>query len=180
MILHKYQEYFTGMIFLIDPFSLPLIREEYRGRIETCLGALKPSDLSVEDTLSRLLISLEESFGLSKTGRVRAPLAVVLNKVDAFDLEGQITPAVPEADVAQGTQARDQQSQAIQEWLRKWDAGGLVHQIDTRFSTVRYFVCSALGHMPDPSAEAFAPQGVLKPLLWILDHSDGSFFKNRD
>jgi len=179
MLLHKYQEYFSGMIFLIDPFALPMVRQEFEDRIETCLGALKPSDLSVEDTLSRLLISLEESFGLSKTGRIRAPLAVVVNKVDAFDLEGQITRAVPTGEITQDTQAWNQQNQAIQEWLWKWDAGGLVHQIETRFSTVRYFVCSALGHMPDPSAGAFAPQGVLEPLLWILNQADGSFFKQR-
>ena len=90
MVLHRYQEYLSGLVFLIDPFTIPEVRAEYSDRLPAVENALSPSKLPVEDALSRILISLEENFGLARGAQLKVPLAVVLNKVDAFDLERRI------------------------------------------------------------------------------------------
>ena len=62
--LQKYNEYASGMIFLIDPFSFSAVRNKYSSNdIEK---EVSPGKLSVNDTLSRLLSALEESFGYLK------------------------------------------------------------------------------------------------------------------
>src|SRR6185369_6540761 len=87
LVLHRYQEYLSGLIFLIDPFTIPAVNAEYADRLESVRDALQPSKLPIEDALARILISMEEHFGLGKAARLKVPVAVVINKVDAFDLE---------------------------------------------------------------------------------------------
>jgi hypothetical protein len=175
LILHKYQDYFSGMIFLVDPFSLPAVRDDYADALKTAAAAIKPSALPAEDALSRVLINLEQNFGLAKTARVPAPLAVVVSKADAFDLpetlgEEAVAPRLRTAPP--GTDRRDLRHHLVREQLLRWGEAGLVDQFERRFAKVRYFACSALGRLPDGSGRAFVPWGVLEPLLWVLGEAD--------
>lgn len=177
MILHTYQAFFSGLIFLIDPFALPEVQREYHDELEAEKDALKPSELPVEDVLARVLISLEESFALGKTAQVRAPVAVVVNKIDAFDLQDRLGAEAVETRLraSTGSNLVEARNELVREHLLRWDQAALVHQIEARFARVRYFTCSALGHMPDTSGRPFKPKAVLEPLLWILKQADSVF-----
>lgn len=182
MVLHRYQEYLSGLVFLIDPFTIPTVRAEYSDGLPAVENALSPSKLPVEDALSRILISLEENFGLVRGAQLKVPLAVVLNKVDAFDLEQRIGEPAVQARVKASATPLDPgtaRNQLLREQLIRWDLGGLVQQIETRFSRVRYFTCSSLGHMPDASGRAFEARGVLEPVMWILSAADSAFAATR-
>lgn len=174
LILHKYQDYLSGVIFLIDPFSLPAVRDEYADRLHLAGAALKPSGLPPEDALSRLLINLEQNFELKKTARVPACLAVVVSKADAFDLADALGDAAVDAGLRREPAAdrRDLRSRLVREQLHRWGEAGLVAQCEARFAKVRYFACSAFGRSPDGSGAPFAPWGVLEPLLWVLGEAD--------
>lgn len=173
--LHKYQGYLSGIIFLIDPFAIPAVRKEYSTKLGAVENALKPSSLPVEDALSRLIIGLETHFGLGKAAKVTVPVAVVVNKADAFDLASRLRLGISPATVAN----------RVREQLIRWDIGDVVQQLETRCSNVRYFSCSALGRMPDSDSRAFKPKGVLEPLMWVLDgavpalRADGAVTRSR-
>ena len=178
LVLHKYQGYLSGLIFLIDPFTIPAVQEEYGDRLAGVRNALKPSVLPIEDALARILISLEEHFGLRKTARLRAPIAVVINKVDAFDLETRIGERAVQAKAAAISEPADPallRDELIRNQLIRWDQGDLVQQLEARCARVRYFTCSSLGRMPDGTTRAFEGRRVLEPLLWILACSDSAF-----
>ncbi|HSK80660.1 MAG TPA: hypothetical protein VLQ45_29670 [Thermoanaerobaculia bacterium] len=182
LVLHRYQAYLSGLIFLIDPFTIPAVCEEYADRLESVRDALKPSTLPVEDALARILISMEEHFGLGKATRLKVPVAVVINKIDAFDLESRIGEPVVRQRVQSSPDPVDPQSvrdEILRGQLRRWGQGDVVQQLETRCARVRYFTCSALGHMPDESARAFEARGVLEPLLWILCETDPVFATER-
>lgn len=172
---HKYQKHMNGLIFMIDPFTIPAVREEYSDRLQEVRDALKPSGLPVEDALSRILIGLEEHFGLSKGDRIKVPVAVVINKIDAFDLEQKLGGAPAAAAPPSFEATRDE---VLREQLRRWDAG-VVHELETRCARLRFFACSALGRMPDDSAAPFEARGVLEPMLWILSQADPLFASER-
>lgn len=178
LLLHKYQEYLSGLVFLIDPFSIPAVVAEYRDRLTAVEAALAPSRLPIEDALSRILISLEQHFGLGKTARVKVPTAIVISKIDAFDLEQRIGETAVRARLKSSTgpttdvQVRDH---VVRQQLIAWDQSDFVQQLESRFSKVRYFTCSSLGRMPDQSRRSFSPQRVLEPLMWILE-SESSVF----
>jgi hypothetical protein len=178
LVLHRYQEYLSGLIFLIDPFTIPAVCTEYEDPLESVRDVLQPSKLPIEDALARILISMEEHFGLGKTARLKVPVAVVINKIDAFDLEARIgEPAVRQRMQASPAPVVPQnvRDEIIRDQLRRWGQGDVVQQLETRCARVHYFTCSALGHMPDGSARAFKARGVLEPLLWILGEADPVF-----
>lgn len=177
LVLHKYQGYLSGLIFLIDPFTIPGVQTEYGERLAGVRDALKPSALPTEDALARIFISLEEHFGQKKTVRLKIPVAVVINKVDAFDLEDRIGERALQAKVsANPTACNDAlRDEMIRSQLIRWDLGDLVQQLEARCTDVRFFTCSSLGRMPDGSARAFEGRGVLSPLLWILGVADPTF-----
>ena len=177
LVLHKYHGYPSGLIFLIDPFSIPEVRRIYAHRLPAVEGKLKPSSLLVEDALARVLISLESHFGLGKTARVRAPAAVVVTKIDAFDLEDRVGEravarelvAKPELDAGEAA------SGLVRRSLLSWDQADFVQQVEARFRTVRYFACSSLGRMPDDTDRSFQARGVIGPLVWLLDTAEPGF-----
>lgn len=174
LILHKYQDYFSGMIFLIDPFSLLAVREEYAELLQAAATAIKPSALPAEDALSRVLINLEQNFELGKTARIPAPLAVVVSKADAFDLARTLGETAVDAGLRKapaGANRHDVHHRLVRDQLLRWGEAGLVDQCEARFTKVRYFACSALGRILDGSGRAFVPWGVLEPLLWVLAES---------
>lgn len=178
LVEHKYQGYLSGLIFLIDPFSIPAVAAEYRDRLPAVESQLKPSRLPVEDVLSRIVINLEEHFELDKKARVRVPVAVVINKVDAFDLERRIGETALAGRLKAspaGTDPVAARDQLIREQLVAWEMGDFVQQLENRFARVRYFTCSSLGRMPDETNRTFEPRQVLDPLMWILESTDRVF-----
>ncbi len=182
LVLHKYQEYLSGLVFLIDPFSIPAVANEYRDRLSAVEVGLNPSRLPIEDALSRIVISLEEHFGLKKTARVKAPIAVVIHKVDAFDLEQRIGAAAV-AERVRSSPTPLAVDQACNDLLRgqliAWDQGDFVQQLESRFERVRYFSCSSLGRIPDSSRRRFEPRRVLEPLMWVLESTNAAFVEKQ-
>lgn len=180
--LHKYEEYLSGLVFLVDPFAIPAVAEEYRERVGAHADALRPSTVPVEDTFARILIGMEEFFGLRKGARVRVPVAVVLTKADAFDLEDRVGERAVDARMAAapaGAPREAVRDALVRDQLRAWGEGPFVQQLETRCARVRYFTCSSLGRMPDASGRAFEGRGVLDPLLWIIAEADGALVGRR-
>jgi hypothetical protein len=181
LILHKYQQYLSGLVFLIDPFAVPEVRDIYADRLPAVENSLKPSKLLTEDAFARILIGLEEHFGLEKGTRLKVPLAIVVNKIDAFGLEQRIgEPAVQAALRASPVPADPAaiRNQTVREQLVRWGLGHLVHQLETRCSQIGYFACTSLGRMPD-GTQPLQGRGVLDPLLWLLESSDSMFKAER-
>jgi hypothetical protein len=180
--LHKYQEYLSGLVFLVDPFAIPAVADEYREQLAAHADALRPSTVPVEDTFARILIGMEEFFGLRKGERIRVPVAVVLGKADAFDLEDRIGERAVDARMAAspaGTAREAVRNELIRGQLREWGEGPFVQQLETRCARVRYFTCSSLGRMPDSTDRAFEGRGVVDPLLWIIGETDGALVGRR-
>ncbi len=175
--LHRYQEYLSGLVFLVDPFAIPAAAAEYRPQLAAHTDALRPSTVPIEDTFARIVIGMEEFFGLKKGERIRVPVAVVLGKADAFDLEERVGERAVDARTAAapaGTSRAAARDALIRDQLRAWGEGAFVQQVETRCAKVRYFTCSSLGRMPDSTGRAFQGRGMLDPLLWIIGEADGA------
>jgi hypothetical protein len=177
LALQKYQGYLSGLIFLIDPFSIEEVRNLYSDRLPRVQDALKPSVLPAEDVFARILIGLEEHWGLQKGARLKVPLAVVIDKIDAFGLEQRIGEPALQAQLAAApapVDAAEIRNRLVRNQLVRWGLAGLVHQIETRCPHVGYFACTALGRMPDATLRPYAARGVLPPLLWVLSATDAA------
>ncbi len=151
---HNYNEYMSGMIFIIDPFSFDEVKSKYK-TVLSQKNEIAASKLSVEDALTRTLLALEESYGLSKTGKIKKPFAIVLNKVDALTLD---QPSNKEGE-----------EDFVRNKLVEWGEASLLQQIETRFSNFNFFTCSALERATKDNIKVSHGQDTLEPLLWIAN-----------
>jgi hypothetical protein len=160
---HEYYSYTHAILFLVDPFSLQRVQIDYQSSLRGASDAIKPCAERPQDIYDRMIGTLRES---SKMGRrfKNQPVAVVVTKVDAFDLASKMRVATSRRRDGTG-----QESQSVRQWLMDHGEGNLVRSIEHDFKNVRYFCCSALGRMPDGNGAPFRPAGVLDPLSWALD-----------
>lgn len=171
-ILQTYYDYVDGIVFIIDPTSIDLYRRKHAGRITALQAALRPSSQDVMDAYGRMIEVLEQSVGLRRGNRFSHPIAVVISKLDALDLDSLIG----DLAVKQLMQAdpsfvleEDASDFLVEQFLVQHELGNLVRLLRNQFMQVRFFASSALGRMPDTTDRTpFVPEGVLPPFLWVL------------
>ena len=147
--LQKYNEYGSGMIFIIDPFSFNAVKNKYTS--DLAKTGVSPSKLSANDALSRVLSALEESFGLSKTAKYKKPFAVVINKIDALD-KNEI--------IFQNNNEEESHIQ-IKKQLEEWNEFALIQQLEARFSNFKFFKVSSLENLNNDA------NNLTESILWI-------------
>jgi hypothetical protein len=154
-----YYQYVGGIFLVIDPFSLPDVRERYAEQLAAS-PSIAPSDETPEDIYMRMLDVLRSYDAHPE----RVPVAVVLTKADAFDLDTHIGKAAAERLMARYPNLR-QQSDAlnilVQQFLLDNGATNVVLNLRNQFERVRYFSVSVV------SGEQYAPQRVTAPLAWM-------------
>jgi len=131
---HRYHEYLSGMVLIIDPFSIPAVRRNYEHELSKTWTSVNPSQLNVEDVLSRVILTMEESFGLSKTGKIKHPLAIVISKVDAFGLEEVVGESAVDNALAKAKHINraEVRNNLIKQQLIDWGEVALLQQLDAR------------------------------------------------
>lgn len=174
---HRYFEYLSGMILVIDPFSIPVVRDQYKDKLAKNVS-INPSQLHSIDALDRVILTMEESFGLSHTSKLKQPLAVVLTKIDAFDLQKKIGRLAKKTDVSgpPTIMSLSVKSNLIKAQLIDWGESGLIQRIDTRFRNVRFFSCSSLSRTSSQAGSEFKSMDVFEPLEWILKTVESKSF----
>jgi len=169
---HHYHEYLSGMILIVDPFSIPAVRRYYENELSKTWSSVNPSQLDVDEVLSRVILSMENSYGLSKTGKIKKPLAVVITKIDAFGLEEILGEHAVNKEFKKSSNYLNRtelRNKLIRDKLSAWGEEALLHLLDTRFNNVSFFSCSALGRIPDSSENDFIPHNVFEPLSWLFN-----------
>jgi hypothetical protein len=169
----NYYKNFDGLVFLIDPFSLPKIRERLAGGLETDRG-LEPSAEDPSSVYHRMVWTFKQK---KYSTKINKPISIVLTKVDAFGAGNEIDniSAVLRSDSKRNL--ADSESAAVRTWLERYGAGSLVGKIERDFRKYRYFKSSSLGRSPDSNSLSFTPTGVFEPLEFVLNNS-GLNFKN--
>jgi hypothetical protein len=173
----------TGIVFVVDPFSLPAVR---RLAAPAAVQRANPSLEAPESVLERLAQSLRENRRAKADRRLPIATAVVVTKGDAlFEAGGGIHPyegrawataAGPGRGLADNPAARTARSAAVREWLET--AAGqrsLVANIDNTFSQTRFYVVSGLdafvvrARRRGSERSRVRNDDPLDPLLWLMD-----------
>lgn len=160
----------SGLILLVDPFSIPRVAEEHAEELEHARDAIRPSPEEPIRVLERTVAALIEGGADPKD----VPVAVVVGKTDACGVGAEID--------AMRQSAGDNAPRA---WLEAKGAGNFARAVEQEFKHVRWFGCSALGRVPDAADQTpFHPEGSTAPLLWLLARrgvvpASGSFEPSR-
>lgn len=178
LVNHRFYGYLHGMVFIVDPFSIPELLNRYSKNIGSYGDNLKPSTSMLEDVFDKMLINLEQKHSVKRDKKVNIPCAIVVNKVDAFDLEDKIG-----ENAARELIHRDDKIKTIEnaidflckELFMDCGLGNFLRKVEQKFSSYKIFTGSALGNMPDGSGKKFKPYRVIEPLMWILNNADKDF-----
>lgn len=164
---HEYYSYTHGILFLLDPFSLPQVQIDFEQPLQAAAAQVKPCEERPQDVYDRMITTLKQ---FSKvTGSFGSlPIAVVVTKSDAFGIAKDIESTSSDCGANGDRKGDDPESLSVRHWLMGHGEGNLVRSIENDFKKVHYFHCSALGRLPDTSSVPFVPEGVLDPLTWVL------------
>jgi hypothetical protein len=171
--LHKYFEYISGIFFLIDPFSIHVIRRKYESELLNYSKNIGPSKEKLQDIYDRMIINLGEHKENRKIffsdGKYKIPIAVVITKSDAFDLDNTIKNINSDNMELENQIDNDITSNQIRDWLYNIGEDNFIRGVESTFANVKYFSCSALGRMPNEiSNKEFVPKNVESIIKWMF------------
>ncbi len=175
LVSHKFYGFLHGFIFIIDPFSIPELLDDYKSNLKLYNTRLKPSDLMLEDCFDAMVINLEKNHRIKQDKRIKMPCAIIINKVDAFDLEDRIGEAAARRLMMKNTDIPSIDhavNQLCEELFLEWSLGNFLRKLKHKFKRYRFFTCSALGRMPGGVGRPFQPYRVSEPLMWLLGQAD--------
>jgi uncharacterized membrane protein len=161
----QFLSYCSGILLLIDPFSITSVLAKY-GLTSQSAADIRPSLQQPDELLDRLLFILERHFGLDPAASIPAPVAVVLTKVDAFDLETVVGDATLPTALTEDERAAAR-SARISRQLRDWGMIPLVEVIERRFANACFFSCSSVGSA-HKAGTSFSPLRIEEPFLWLM------------
>lgn len=171
---HRYVRNASGLIFLIDPFELPGVREQLPPALR---DQLKPVDSMASEGIDRVIELYEKQAAVhAGTGTIRTPIAVVFTKADLFrqvpELVERRSPILRDSQHRKGFAADDchELNDHIISCMQSWGAAELVSKVRGRFRTSSFFALSSLGHQPDANGRVhrIEPMRIADPLLWLM------------
>lgn len=175
--VQRQYEYCQGIIFVIDPFSIPIVRARY-GNLLALEDKAGIGMANINAVINTFLNKLREVTGLSDQKMSRVPIAVVLSKTDSAGIaklfsEEQIK-AIQDRQPDRNLDRYDAMDILCREFLRTNDMSSVISTIELKFKFNRFFAVSAIGHPRDHGA--YAPVGVLEPVAWICQRADRGFY----
>jgi Double-GTPase 2 len=163
---HRYYIFNDGILFVIDPATIPGYRQKHEQKLLRLHGILVSDSLNPMIVCDRMLSMLNN---VARSRLSSIPVAVVISKVDALSLEDEIGAKAVSTLVSKGWNTGDAIHMRVREFLLEYDLGNMVRELENNFSQVRYFSCSALGRLPDlRDTSSFSPVRVLDPLEWLF------------
>lgn len=175
--IQKQYEYCQGIVLILDPFSIPSVRDRYEKE-------MAPEDLAgigradINGIISVFINKLRAVTGLSDRKMSRVPLAVVIGKVDSAGLAREFATdklrKIQERFTEKGgISSADALDFRCREFLIENGMQSFVNTIDIQFRDNRFFICSAIGHARDHGE--YTPMGVSAPMEWIIKKADKTF-----
>ncbi|MBS2970686.1 hypothetical protein J9317_18240 [Metabacillus sp. KIGAM252] len=154
---HAYFKSFEGLVFVMDPSTIPAFYEEAKQSFSS-----QQND-PFEDVFDRLLIELQETYGMKAHEKVSKPIAIVLNKFDIFSKIHTSSAAAKE--LAAGAAGTPENShQAIKQFLSEMGQSNFLRKLENKFPNARFFPVSSL--QPKTAGNPAAP------FLWLLSEAD--------
>lgn len=162
-----YYDHIDGLVFLIDPFSLPQLANTLENQLKNAQSQVRPSLERPQDTYDKLMETIQQKKGAGKSIKSQ-PMAVIVTKADAFGIDTQIKEILASQPPLEKDAKQTPESYAVRTWLKNNGEGNLLRSMEKNFKDIAYFYCSPLGRLPDGSNAPFTPKGVIEPLHWLL------------
>lgn len=182
---HEIQRQYVGcqgIILILDPLTIEEVRYIYADRLTQRDIEGIGSD-TIYAVIDAFFNTLREVTGISVHKKLDIPLAIVINKCDIVDLQTELKQDGLEQNELEEIYKNkilkrnkkkinqiDIQDFLCQRFLRKYGMESFLNIISMKFTTYKYFACSAIGH--SEGMGNYEPVGVLEPMKWIIGQKD--------
>lgn len=171
MTFNKYLAHASGIILLLDPLQLPLVREQLGDTIR-----LPEENTDVTEVLNRTIDVVRQQRGLNSINKkIEIPIAIAFTKIDA--VQPLIDPSSclnnDSVHIKEGVFDRNDfndENEEMQSLVDAWMGQELYQLVSMNFERFGFFGLSALGSNPDLNnmISKFRPFRVPDPFLWLL------------
>ncbi len=171
--VQKQYEYCQGIVFILDPFAIPSVRNKYFEDLsdvdKTGIGKA-----DINGIIDSFLNKLREVTNLSDKKSAAVPLAVVISKVDSAGLREELGEVavhkLMQSNPERFSNFHEAQDYLCQEFLKENEMESFLNSIRIQFKTNYFFACSAIGHSRDSGQ--YNPSGVMAPMQWLFSMAD--------
>lgn len=165
-------KYANAFLMVVDPLSLRKYRDEIAGKIS--LSKYGASERGMDEVLDTLINTLQNMNCLNSKNMIKTDVAVVFTKCDIPGLSDKIgDEAVRRYMQLHNIKSKyDATNQVCERFLIDYEEENFLNSLKSKFKSIQFFTCSALGHVENGSN--FAPEGVEEPALWLIDKASVS------
>lgn len=171
--IQKQYEYCHGIVFIIDPFSIPMVSYKHKELLEKeDIAGIGTADLN--EIINSFLNKLREVTGLSDNKMAEVPIAVVISKIDSAGLYKQLGKQVVDICMKNNPGKFDNfmdcQDYLCRKFLEENEMSGFLKNVEIQFKNNKFFAASAIGHTRDKGT--YNPVGVIEPMMWLIENAD--------
>jgi len=158
--------YANAFILLIDPLSI----QEYRNEVSkvTNVNIYKGSVQPIDEMLDTFVRALQNMFSVDAKAMLNTDVAVVFTKADIPGLNGKIgeSAVLKKAPSLEPKFRYKTQNELCEQFLREYNEDSFLNNLKSRFKSIQFFTCSALGHIMN--GQPFAASNVEEPFFWLV------------
>ena len=158
----------SGIIILLDPLQLPVIREKlFKGT------PLPQENTEIDDIITRTANLIRKAKELKPNDFIDIPIAVAFSKMDAVYTLIEPSSQVMQPNRHNGSfDVRDFEdiNTEMEAHVHEWAGGHLIQQLKGNFKDYAFFGLTALGCNPHGTQKIpkLRPNRVEDPFLWLL------------
>lgn len=164
----QYYRYIQALLFMIDPLTLPRIPTHTQSQNEEQEQIAPAGELIIMQIYEHMLQQLESFRRISSRRRSSIPIAIIITKADADNLQKEISLPLIQKLIADNATIHTE-AQAVRHLVRTFlIVRGLepfMRDLESHFKHIEYFACAI---NDDTQSQPASPLHPLHPLLWTL------------
>jgi hypothetical protein len=159
-------KYVNAFMLIIDPLSIP----DYRKEVEknTDIKRYYGGAQRIDEMLDTFVRTLQNMFSVDAKAMLNTDVAVVFSKADIPGLNEKIgeSAVFKKASNLSSSARYETQNRLCEDFLREYNEDNFLISLKSRFKSIQFFTCSALGHVEN--GQPFTPSNVEEPFFWLI------------
>jgi hypothetical protein len=158
--------YANAFMLIIDPLSISGYRDEVSKT--TSVNQYKGSAQPIDEMVDAFINTLQNIFSIKANDLLNSDVAVIFAKVDIPGLDEKIgESAVLKKAPSLDLKVRySTQNELCEKFLREYNEESFLINLKSRFKSIQFFTCSALGHIEN--GKPFESSKVEEPFFWLM------------
>ena len=169
----RYLLHSSGIICLLDPLQISLVREQLQQIDPTITLPIEDPNAEANDIVVRTTNLIRQELVLKEASKINIPLAISFSKTDA--IKPLIDPTSSLLRSGLHTQSNtfdvndfETVNNEMRSLVHAWTYGNIPSVLQLNYKDYAFFGVSSLGHAPKGKIETIQPNRVVDPFLWLL------------